>query len=479
MCRRSYSLLALLLSLFLAANGLFGQEDLRVLTWNVQALGVQGSSDWNDALAVLGRLDADVVCIEEITNIGEAIAFSNFAGQAGYMYTAVANTSGTMTGNLRNGVMSRLPILSSFSHNSVTLSGDSNANDISRDILEVQVQVPNAADVLGLFVVHFKASSGGTNDFRRTIESIRLKQALDQFQSLNPQASWIVCGDFNEDLGDGPFGAVFSSLPGGLPSSYQLGADISLPVTYDPFVLFTSVAGGIIADATQEDTTNPVTRESSSRRLDYLIHGPSIVVIEDEVYNSVLDNGIDDGPPGMFLPKSGSPLPPGTSLAAADHFAVAADIQVPSSAALRWPGTPDDFVQSTGINGPWTTGPGEDLKQAVGGDLFYLHYVSPGGSLDFGVPIVVGQLFTTGGQEPIGLTTGMHFDLQNAFAIFDGYAFPAGFQASIIPIVGNLHAWTLPSSLTGLSVMIQTVTYANTAWNGFLVFSDGHVIEFI
>ncbi|MCB9832976.1 MAG: endonuclease/exonuclease/phosphatase family protein [Planctomycetes bacterium] len=476
MCRRSVVIVALLVHLLLLPAP--GQEQLRILTWNVQALGTPGSSEWNNAIAILQRLDADVVCIEEVTNLSEVADFPTFAAAAGYSYTALASASGTLTGNLRNGVLSRFPILGQTSHNSVSLSGDANANDISRDILEVQVQVPNAADPLAFFVVHYKSSSGSTNDFRRSIESIRLKQAVDAFRAAHVGAPWVVCGDFNEDIGDGPFGTSFSSLPGGLPSTYSLGSDISLPVVYDPFLLFTT-NGGQIADASQEDSTNAVTRESSGRRLDYLIHGGAVSVLEDEVYNSARDNGIDDGLPGMFLVKAGSPLPAGSSLAAADHYAVAADIEIPSLSSLAWPGTPDDFLQSTGINGPWTSGPGEDLKQASGGDLFYLHYVSPNGSFDGGVPIVVGQLFTTGSPAPVGPLPGMHFDLANAFPIFDGYASPIGFQASIIPVFGNLHAWNLPGGLAGYSVMIQTVTYSNAAWNGFIVFSDGHVLEFI
>ena len=136
MCRRSVVIVALLVHLLLLPAP--GQEQLRILTWNVQALGTPGSSEWNNAIAILQRLDADVVCIEEVTNLSEVADFPTFAAAAGYSYTALASASGTLTGNLRNGVLSRFPILGQTSHNSVSLSGDANANDISRDILEVQ-----------------------------------------------------------------------------------------------------------------------------------------------------------------------------------------------------------------------------------------------------------------------------------------------------------------------------------------------------
>ena len=263
----------------------------RIGTWNIQSLGNSGTNEWNRELDVIARMGCEIVTIQEIDDLSEAIAFSSFAAAAGYSHFAVGNASGTLSGSLRNGVLSMHPIVSFSSHNSVSLSGDANANDITRDIFEARIQVPNAADLLGVFSVHFKASSGGTNDFRRAVEVHRLAQAIDGFVAANPGAPWVVTGDFNEDLGDGPFGNSFSSLPSGLPQTYDLGNDISFPVIYNPFVDLVN-KGGLIADATQEDSaTIDATRDSSGRRLDYLIYANGVLLSGDEVYNSARDNG--------------------------------------------------------------------------------------------------------------------------------------------------------------------------------------------
>jgi len=318
---------------------------------NIEALGSPGSGQWNDAVDVIQRMGADVVAIQEVAG-GEQATFPSFASQAGYANQVVSSISGTMSGNLRLAVMSTYPIVFSQSHSAVDLSGDPNANDITRDIFEAHIQVTGASTVLGVFVVHLKAGSGNDEDFRRTIELIRVQQALSAFQVANPGAAFALVGDMNEDIGDGPFGSSFSSMPGGMPASYNLGNDITFPVVYQPFTVLTNL-GLSIADATQEDsTTLYVTRAISGRRLDYVfLHGP-IQPAGDEVYNSIRDNGIDDPPLGNWLTKIGNPLPSGTSVASSDHFSVFGDYVLAAGPAGPAPHTLGDIVVSEYMNDP-------------------------------------------------------------------------------------------------------------------------------
>ena len=350
--RRLKLLLSVFLLLLISSAGLSAQS-FRLSTWNIETLGSPSGSEWNASLNVLARIDADIVAIQEVAS-GESSFVPSFASQAGYPHHALSVISGTMSGGLRLAVLSRFPITSATSHSSVSLSGDPLANDISRSLFEVHVAVPGSASDLAVFVVHLKSGSGSTNDFRRAVEIHRLEQAISAFKTANPTAPWALMGDFNEDLGDGPFGWSYNGLSSGLPATFRLGADISFPLLYEPFQTFLSL-GGALLDATQEDSTSIyATREASGRRLDYIIaSAPVITNNGDEVYNSNRDNGVDDLPLGNWLPKSGSALSSGTSAAAADHYPVFSDLDLgtittPSST----PVIPGDLVVSEWLADP-------------------------------------------------------------------------------------------------------------------------------
>lgn len=475
MSRRPISVLYVFI---LLASVALGQIPVRVATYNVQALGSNGSGQWNDAVSVLDRMGADVVGIQEIDGTADLISFGSFASQAGYPHFAASSLSGTLSGSLRNGVMSAHPITFSMSHSAADLSGDPTANDITRDIFEAWVQVPNAADVLGVFVVHLKASNGSTNDFRRAIEIIRLRQAIDGFQLANPSAPWIVMGDMNEDIGDGPFNNSFSSLPSGLPQTYDLGNDINFPVVYDPFNDVIS-EGSLLANATQEDsTTIDTTRNASGRRLDYLFYGGGTVLNGDEVYNSSRDNGIDDTPIGNWLMKVGGALPSGTSLNASDHYSVFGDFEIPTGASLLYPGTDEDFFLSTGINGTPTTGPGFDCKFATGFDVLLVNLHSPGATFDFQPILLVAQFFCAPGVPCSFPFPGFQFDpfdpVNPVFVLVDGLTGTGGFFGLLVPSPGSTFAFALPAGLGGQEIMFQGLATSMTAANGIAAFSEGH-----
>lgn len=475
MSRPALSVLFLLLILIGLATG---QVPVRVATYNVQALGSVGSGQWNDAVAVLSRVGADVVGIQEIDGSADALFFGTFANQAGYSFSAAGSTSGTLSGNLRNGVLSVHPITFSQSHSAASLSGDSSANDITRDIFEAWIQVPGAQSVLGVFSVHLKASSGSTNDFRRAVEIIRLRQAVAGFQAANPGAPWIVLGDLNDDLGDRGFNNFFNSLPSGLPGSYDLGNDISFPVVYNPFVDIVS-DGSLIANATQEDSVSlDATRSASGRRLDYLFYSNAVTLFGDEVYNSARDNGVDDTPIGNWLMKFGAPLPSGVSLNASDHFAVFADFEIPSGATLLYPGTEEDFILATGINATPTTGPTLDCKTATGNDILLVNLLSPNATFDFEPLLLVAQFFCAPGVPCTFPFPGFQFDpfdvMNPVYVLVDGVTGAGGFFGLLVPSPGSTFAFNLPSGLGGQEVMLQALVLGPQAANGSFASSEGH-----
>ena len=73
---------------------------------HLQSTGNAGSGQWNAALSILARMGTDVVAIQEIDDTFEALQFPSFAAAAGYPHQAVSNVSGTLSGDLRNGVTS-------------------------------------------------------------------------------------------------------------------------------------------------------------------------------------------------------------------------------------------------------------------------------------------------------------------------------------------------------------------------------------
>jgi hypothetical protein len=208
-----------------------------------------------------------------------------------------------------------------------------------------------------------------------------------------PNTEYIVLGDMNDDVGDFQT-AQYSSLPSGLPGSYQLGCDITFPVPYAVFPEDHYEAAGTgmeMLSAFHEDTATDGTYISSGRRLDYIFVSDEIWMSPlglpaGEIYNSVEDDGIGG------LPKSGAPLPPVTSSTASDHYAVFADFEmadaVPVSTSLSIVSVDAQGAQLTfdsslnhiytiqfadSINGPGAWGDATDFVgvSGTGSDIAY------------------------------------------------------------------------------------------------------------
>ena len=141
-------------------------ETLRVATYNIEHLDF-ASASYTSVVSVLKRMNADVVLIEEIDGPTEASQVASLATAAGYAYSRVANAGSALTGGLRNAVLSKHPITSHVSWTSPTISGVVWANDITREILQVVVSVPQVCQPVACFVVHLKAGSTSTDKFRR------------------------------------------------------------------------------------------------------------------------------------------------------------------------------------------------------------------------------------------------------------------------------------------------------------------------
>lgn len=326
--------LAFTLALLAWAPGLASAATpVRVASWNVQAVGDPGSLQYDAALAILERIGADVVGINEVSSAADAAKFAQLAVDAGYPYTVVPDSN--PFGALRNAVMSRLPFATApLIHTAASLSGDPSAKDLSRLILEVVLDAPGNAPDLTLVIDHWKSGTGNDDEFRRVLESYRITQALDDLDSAVD--AFVILGDINEEADSVPRSPnPFETLPSGLPASFSLGADLDALLAgpgfqNDPF-FYIADASGLAAElllALQLDGSD-ATRPSSGRRLDYIFVSSRLAASAvAEVYDSA-DEGLPNG-----LPKFGSAPAASASLDASDHFLVFADLSLPSGVVL-------------------------------------------------------------------------------------------------------------------------------------------------
>ncbi len=289
---------------------------VRVVTWNIETLGMQGSREYDAAQQVLARLDADVVLLQEVDWEVDANVVDDFARDAGYDH--VHDGWPVSFGMDTQLILSRHPMTWR-----VLLDGD----DLSPGARDVTRAYPVAGlDVHGVELVvasgHLK--SGGENDdaFRRVVDARRAVQALQPFDLATDRV--LFAGDLNDDLGDGPDApAVWRYAPSGMPSSYQLGADLqqlmdTVGLANDAFEPFLE-AGLQVLDARQLSGTD-ATRPVSWRRLDYVIVSPLLAEgARTEVYETA-DEGLSGG-----LPKTG-PVPTWTTADASDHLPVVVDL---------------------------------------------------------------------------------------------------------------------------------------------------------
>ena len=299
-------------------------REVRVATFNVlDGTGAIGSVEYLALEAILARMDADVVCFQELQTTSFA-AWSNLASELGYSYAAISG-NGPFSGSLYNGYFSRFPIRSSYNVNS-----PSGAVELTRYPFRAVVDVPDALHPLVLWTMHHKSSATSIDKFRRAIEAYRIAQDVDAYLAANPDdVEYVLTGDMNDDIRDSQTPAQFASQPSGAPGGFVLGADVSFPVAYATFPVDRYAAAGngfTRVPAFWEGTATPITRPSSSRQLDYVFLSPALMdsplgAPQGEVYYSDWDLG-------GGLPKWGAPLPGGTSAAASDHLPIFVDIHM-------------------------------------------------------------------------------------------------------------------------------------------------------
>jgi exonuclease III len=304
--------------------------NVRVATWNIETIGARGTAEYNAELAILKRLNVDVIGFNEVDGAVDLTNFANLAQDAGYPFTAIAGAS--PFGSDRNAFYSKLPIISQVTYTSALLSGDPNANDQSRFPLEITVDVPGTQLDLTLISQHWKSGFEDSDEFRKATESYRIRQQLASRSKQND--AYIVMGDMNYERGDSTFPAAFSVVPPGMPTSFVVGSDIKALLTStsgfknNPVSWLEDPNGPSLAVIPQRQKDgSEATRPSSGRHIDYIFMSPLLIAQSPkaEIYDST-DETLAGG-----LPKNGAALASNTSGIASDHFPVFMDLKLPAN----------------------------------------------------------------------------------------------------------------------------------------------------
>lgn len=293
-------------------------DTLRVVTWNIETVGAPGSAEYDAALDVVGRLDADVVALQEIADASDDADLQTFAADAGYPNVAIGTAA---FGADHVAILSRRALLDVQALDAPTLSGDPAADDLTRNFLRVEVDTQ--FDPLVVVTNHWKCCGSDMEEFRRSVESARAAQALT---GLDPAADPIlVLGDMNEDTHDLPLNpGAFFALPSGLPATWWLGQDlydqmVQVGIDNDPFAPLTDF-GLVRVPATQRDGADDTFITGGT--LDHVYRSPVVRLTAQEVFDD-RDEGL-----ASSLHLATAPIAAGTVATASDHHPLVVEVGV-------------------------------------------------------------------------------------------------------------------------------------------------------
>lgn len=141
-----------------------------------------------------------------------------------------------------------------------------------------------------------------------------------------------------------------------------------------------------------------------------------------------------------------------------------------------YPGTNEDFVIETGINGSTSGGAGNDIKTAIGGDTLTIFLDTPGSTF-VAQPIILGADVFITGFPPAGFLPGVHLGATYV-ALIDGLA-PSPIGPPILTFSGLNVSYQLPMGLSMQSIMIQGGVLSGAAANGTYATTDAHEIRML
>ena len=142
------------------------------------------------------------------------------------------------------------------------------------------------------------------------------------------------------------------------------------------------------------------------------------------------------------------------------------------------PGTWDDILLETGLNGVLASGATGGATRALAGDVFSARISSPDGTLANGIPILWTEIYANNmlpDPSPAPLFAASHLEPNNAQLLFNGLVGPFG------PFVvgdGIDVNYLINPGLVGLTAKIQGTIIDVNALNGFVAFSEAQEVRF-
>jgi endonuclease/exonuclease/phosphatase family metal-dependent hydrolase len=292
-------------------------SEIRVATFNVlTGIEAPGTTSHDSVKAVLARINADVVGLQEVTGAdrsGNPSNIESLATSLGYPHVFIPSGIALDT-NSRVILLSKFPFTSTHS-----IGSPQGAKDVVRAHAAALIDVPGTEADPMIITLHLKCCFDFDDFFRRAVEMERLKLFLDD-QSLTGSDNIIIMGDYNL-LGSN---STYESLPSGLPSTYVLGSDISFPLSY-----FSNPASYLTAypllnpQPRQQDGVKSGTHSGGST-LDYMMLSQALIDRSPvlEIYTSEFESNH----PG--LPKFGQSLAFSVSDNASDHLPIFGDFDL-------------------------------------------------------------------------------------------------------------------------------------------------------
>ena len=218
-------------------------DEITLATYNVRNLfdgvdhpyhddegtGMKPRDEMMRVAATMKEINADVIALQEVETRGYLQRFVDvFLPEMGYQH--VVHYEGNDQRGIDVCIVSRVPIGRVVSHRHLTFQGPDGAwRHFNRDILRVEL-LPVDGDPFEAWVVHLKSNYGGREAAEpiRLAEAAQLRKLIDLRLRANPQADFLVCGDFNDYadsptlraiVGDGTSGPVLRTLYDQVPES--------------------------------------------------------------------------------------------------------------------------------------------------------------------------------------------------------------------------------------------------------------------
>ena len=150
--------------------------EVRIATFNVlTGIGASGQSGRTALESVLARIDADILCLQEVTgsdiNNGHLNEIASNLGY-GFVFTPIT----ALDTNSRVIILSKFPFAAGSTKSIVSPAG---ANDVTRAAAAAIVDVPGTINDPVIVTAHLKCCFEVDDPFRRAVEMQRIRNHLD------------------------------------------------------------------------------------------------------------------------------------------------------------------------------------------------------------------------------------------------------------------------------------------------------------